>query len=749
MMKKIILITLSFYLCGFYSCLNEKLYYPNANRATKEKLISLVDTRAGSGGLMWAMGHTTPAVTTPNGMVKLGPDTKTLGKIWSSSGYYYGDAEIAGFSHSHLSGTGAVEGGILRVVPATQLLTAKELSKNVLIYSHSAEIAEPGFYSVDILNRNIRANFTTTDHVGMHEYYFPKNKTPYLYIDLASHLLPDGNVEIISVEKDLSKNRILGSVILKDGFSGRYGGLKIYFCLYSKAAQSFEEISKNIIALKYLPSEEPVSLFVGLSHVSIEGAVQNLSSEVLAEDKNFESVKKLNQESWEKILNSIIVEGNLKEKRIFYSSLYRSFFMPSLFSDVSTTASGKKLYVGFDKKEHSSFQNYYSDMSLWDTFRTVHPLYNLIAPALQYDVVTSLLAMFEQSKALPRWAAAGGHTGSMLGWPANIVIAESYLKGIDFDKETAANAMIASTEVPLEGTQGQECLKEYNQFGYCPSDLCGKSVSLTLEYSYADYSTGLFLQSIRHPKADFYLKRSKSYLSLWSKERNAFVPKDSSGKFEEDFNINDSSYLNITKSAAHFAEGSPSQWRWYVPFDGVSLSKLFDSNFILELQNFFLNSNKVKSSAFPGPHYWHGNEPSIHTSFLFAKVDRPDLTQVWSRWVLNNRYKETSDALDGDDDGGTLSSWYVFAALGFYPVAGTTEYILGSPLFSSAKINMTQGRVLNIRTKKSKEDDIYVCKVSINGRGLSSPWFDHSAIQKGGEIVFYMTSKPCAWNSHE
>jgi putative alpha-1,2-mannosidase len=238
-------------------------------------------------------------------------------------------------------------------------------------------------------------------------------------------------------------------------------------------------------------------------------------------------------------------------------------------------------------------------------------------------------------------------------------------------------------------------------------------------------------------------------LSLWNKERNAFVPKDSSGKFEEDFNMNDSSYLNITKSASHFAEGSPSQWRWYVPFDGVTLSKLFDSNFILELQNFFLNSNKVKSSAFPGPHYWHGNEPSIHTSFLFAKAGRPDLTQVWSRWVLNNRYKETSDALDGDDDGGTLSSWYVFAALGFYPVAGTTEYILGSPLFSSAKINMTQGRVLNIRTKKSKEDDIYVCRATINGKALSNPWFDHSNIQKGGEIIFYMASKPCAWNAHE
>jgi predicted alpha-1,2-mannosidase len=418
--------------------------------------------------------------------------------------------------------------------------------------------------------------------------------------------------------------------------------------------------------------------------------------------------------------------------------------MPTVFND----ANGE--YLGFDRQVHRTTDfRYFTDLSLWDTFRTTHPLYTLTAPKDQRDMVVSLIKMLEQGGWLPRWPSGHGYSNSMLGTPADIVIAESYLKGIrDFDVEKAYQAMQRTALAPTPpgaAFSGREGVEHYLQHGYCPSGLMEESVARTLEFAWADSAIANLAEALGHREdAELFRKHSQFYRNLWNPATQYFQPRDVEGKFFEPFKPLLLTYFDrkgeFTKD---YVEGSALQWRWGAPYDTEGMIALFKSReyFVGELNGFFARSSPAMGRWNPGPYYWHGNQPDIHAAYLFNDAGRPDLTQKWVRWILDNKYGDGYDGLDGNDDGGTLSAWYVLSALGLYPVAGSDTYQLGAPLFEKAEVRL-KGEPLVIAAENYLAANRYVQKVWLNHQPLDRPWIKHSEIQDGGVLRFEMSAGP-------
>ena len=480
---------------------------------------------------------------------------------------------------------------------------------------------------------------------------------------------------------------------------------------------------------------------VGISHVSIDNARLNLETEVGLLD--FDEILDRAKSGWEEKLGLIKIEGGLEdEKKVFYSALYRSFQMPTRFNDVNGE------YKGFDKKIHQATDfDYYTDLSLWDTFRTVHPLFNLITKEEQRDMLVSLVEMAKQGGSLPRWPSGYGYSNSMLGSPADMVIAESYLKGIrNFDVGLAYNKMkeVALEPIPKDSSaSGREEIKEYITYGYCPTEFGDEAVSKTMEYAWADHSISLLAKELNFPEDQIlFEKHSKNYKNVWNAETQYFQPKHKDGRFVEKFKPLQLTYTDWDKEyTKDYTEGSALQWRWAVPFDTEGLISLFRDKeyFISELDDFFSKADPKKATWTPGSYYWHGNEPDIHAAYLFNAAGRPDLTQKWVRWILDNKYDNSYVGIDGNDDAGTLSAWYIFSSLGFYPIAGTDIYQLGAPLFKNAVLKMGKN-LLTINTENYNPKHIYVKQVLLNNIPLERTWINHKEIANGGNLTFIMAN---------
>ena len=418
--------------------------------------------------------------------------------------------------------------------------------------------------------------------------------------------------------------------------------------------------------------------------------------------------------------------------------------MPTLYNDVNGN------YIGFDNQIHrASGFNYYTDLSLWDTFRTIHPLFNLIAKEEQRDMMVSLVQMAKQGGSLPRWPSGNGYTGSMLGSPADMTLTEAYLKGIrDFDVDFAYQTMKAVALGPTKkGSEasGRRGIEGYIKYGYCPEELGDESVAKTLEYAWADYSISLLAKELNH-KEDykFFTKQSMNYKNVWNPKTQYFQSRKTDGNFVEKFDPLQLTYTDWDEEYTRgYVEGSALQWRWAVPFDPKGLISLFESKayFVKELNEFFALSKPQLATWIPDNYYWHGNEPDIHAAYLFNDVGRPDLTQKWVRWILKNKYEDHYVGIDGNDDAGTLSAWYIFSSLGIYPIAGTDIYQLGSPLFKSAEINMGDHTLKIIADNYSKEN-IFVKEVFLNDVPLDRRWIKHAEIENGGILRFVMSKKP-------
>ena len=710
----------------------------------------------GTGGLSYLCGNNFPGATLPFGMVRLSPDTiSTLGqRAINSSGYYYPDPRILGFSHTRLAGTGATEGGNFLVIPCVAE-SAKSVRRGLNTpYSHTDELAFPGYYGVGLPKLGISAELTATKRVGLHRYTFSANQTPHILIHVTSVLgkgsSKSGNVRILP-----EANEVEGSVQTFGTFSKRYGGLKVYFVArFNRPIAEFStwagenSLTGNVVAsgddlgvdLGFKPDDKrhSLELKLAISYASIANARANLEHE--AGNADFDQVMEKAVAEWEEKLSRIQVTGGSdRQRRIFRTALYHSFQMPTVFNDVNGE------YLGFDRQIHKAegFE-YYTDMSLWDTFRTVHPLFNLIAPREQTDMLKSLLKMAEQGGYLPRWPSGGGYTGSMFGTPADIVITESYLKGLrGFDAEAAYQFMrkTALDPVPIGSPfSGRVGIEHYLKHEYCPADLMKKSVASTIEYCYADQAIARLAEALGHPEeAQVFQKHGQFYLNLWNSETQFFHPRNSDKAFSDAFEPEMLTYIDLTGKFTHgYVEGSAWQWRWGVPSDATELVSLFKSReyFVDQLNQFFAKS-PAGVGLNPNAFYWHGNQPDIYAAYLFNSAGRPDLTQKWVRWVLNTKYGDRENGVDGNDDGGTLSAWYVLSSLGIFPTAGTDRYEIGSPLWDRVEIKL-RDKPLVIICENGAADHPCIRKVWLNDKQVDRHWLQHAEIVDGGMLRFEM-----------
>jgi predicted alpha-1,2-mannosidase len=721
----------------------------------------------GTGGFPpYTSGYDMPGATVPFGMVRLSPDTRfflksiTKKTMASTAGYYYGDNRCMGFSHTRLVGTGASDGGHFRVYPATGDKSVVHYRKGKYHrFSHRRETAFPGYYAVWLKKPGIIAELTATHRTGIHRYTFSGKDDPRILIDVASSIgkgrTTDGEIHVSP------DGEITGAIQTYGNFAGRYGGQKVFFAArFDKAFSGFSfwsgekaerhnaSIRSDTLGIEFLfhktiPAEtEVIELRLGISYVSIENARENVAVETAG--LTFEEIQQQAAQSWEEKLSLLKITGGTDEqKTIFYSALYRALQMPTGFNDVNGD------YKGFDKQIHKAEGfRYFTDLSLWDTFRTNHPLYTLILPDYQRDMIISLVKMSEQGGWLPRWPSGYGYTGSMLGSSADIVISEAYQKGIrDFDVETAYRAMwkaAMAVDIPEQGFKPRPGTDLYMEYGYCPAESMRQAVSKTIEYAWADDAISKLAAALGHTDdAVRFAQRACYYRNVWNPETRFFQARYQDGSFQQQFDPLKLTYLDPKRKYTDaYVEGSAWQWRWAPFFDAPGLISLFGdtASFVGELTHFFEKAKPKRGAIYFGSYYWHGNEPDIHAAYLFNYAGRPDLTQKWVRWILDHKYGAGHDGVDGDDDAGTLSAWYVLSALGFYPVAGSDVYQIGAPLFEKAEIQMGDKRLTIVANHYSPENK-YVQSVQLNGQQLDRWWFKHDEIAEGGTLVFEMSAR--------
>lgn len=705
-----------------------------------------VDPFIGTGGTPWACGMLSPAACTPFGAVRLGPDTSFIGGAYifktNTSGYYYEHGHIKGFSHSRLSGTGAEDYQIFRITP-----TVGKSKVDILPYSHKNEVAAPGYYAVHLKSVDCLVELTADNHTGVHRYTFGNSKDARLFIDVTSTA---GNYGADSgfAEYDAESGLITGGSVIYAAFSSRYDGLPVYFAAKAdKEIKSFEVtgdssdlgVDINFGNIK----DDSVELKLAVSFVSVENAKLNLEAET--GDLDFDGVRNKAVENWDENLSEIKVKSPDEEiMRVFYTALYHSMIMPTDFTDVNGE------YLGFDKKVHvADGYTYRSDMSLWDTCRDTHSLYTLIEPEIQNDCLNSLVEMTKIGGSIPRWPMGAGYASSMHGDPTNIMITESYLKGFrDFDVETLYKYMKNSSENSVNRS-GRNFIKEYNEYGYIPDDLANgeESVSFTLEYAWEDNAIAVLAEQLgKTEDVERYSEKAMYYKNLFNPETKYFQARNSDGTFVWNFSPYITTFYDavmIKKFASCYSEGSARQWRWSVLHDIDGMIELFGSEeyFVSELNKFMKDASLNRAAIDPGHGFWIGNQHDIHTPYLFANAGRPDLTQKWVRWTLAERFSDDINGLDGNDDGGTLSSWYVFSAMGFYPLAGSDKYWLGSPNLDSAEIALGNGKTLKVTAHNQGKKNVYVESIRLNGVELDGCYITHEQLMGGGELEFTMANK--------
>ncbi len=736
--------------CSSYLCDGGEGGGADECRSCELKLpVEYVDPFIGTGGFGFGIGQTFPGPKVPFGMVAPSPDTSFYGiniGVLHCSGYYYYDTHIRGFSQTHLSGTGAADYGAILLMPtdgfdATKTSEAGYRSR----FSHSHERAKAGYYYVRLLDSGIDVELTATDFVALHRYTYPAGSEPYVIVN-PSHSIEEGWIRDAEVSIDPDRREVAGFCDLHGGLSARDGGVKVYFAArFSREFADFGTWIEGVVRpngtnqrgtdvgayVGFDGAGEPVVVKVGISYQSVEQARANIEAQV--PDFDFDAVVRDARRRWNEVLSKIEVEGATeREKEIFYTALYHAYMMPSVW----TEANGK--YMGFDGGVHDSGEHtYYTDFSLWDTFRTLHPLLFLIEPDASEDMMQSLVRMYEQGGSIPRWPLAEGYTSCMVGTSADIVLAEAYLKGLrGFDYETAYQGCYehATGPVPDAGRHG---LDAYHSDGYICTGIAENGVSLTLEYCYDDAALALWAHEMGLTEDyEFFKQNSHNWKNYWDASTGFLRPRDCDGTFVQPFSPN-------FVFSRYFVEGNAWHWLWYVPHDPKGLIELFgsESAFIDRLNYFFENTSPFPNDPLPPTCYWHGNEPDIFSAYLFNWTHRADLAQRWARWIMQTKYANTPDGIDGNDDCGTLSAWYVFSALGFFPVAGTDMYVLGSPIFDRATVHM-KGGDLAIVVENNSPENMYVQEVYLNGYPLDSPYFRHEQIEDGGELRFVMGPVP-------
>jgi len=737
--------------------------------ATRPTSVPVAPLFIGSGGLGYGVGSAFPGAAAPQGMAKVGPETSGpygTTSFLHCSGYWYGDDTILGFSHLHLHGAGDQDYGVLGVMATDAWDDSRTTETGYASpFDKSTESATPGEYQVTLTRGSIRAEITATPHAGHHRYTYPPSATAgHVIVDLDHHL--SGTVATESVTLAPETSSLTGSFRSIGGMSGGFGGSMVYFAAQTNRPWSNALVWSQGIAPAVGTSAAgvgvgvdldfdltgdagaagPIELQVGLSLVSVAEAQANLAAEMPT--FAFDAEAAATAASWAAAVAPVSFTGATStEQNQLDAALYHLFLMPTVLSDVDGH------YVGLDGNVAvADGYHYVSDLSLWDTYRTLDPLYALIAPARALDTVKSLTAMGKAAGYFPKWPIATGEAGAMIGASAEVVLADAYLRGVtDFDAEGAYEILAAaamSTTTPAGGRGGRNNVLPYMQLGYVPASV-GVSVSWTIEYGQDDAALANLATALGHTADATTLNaRRTGWSKLFDPATGFLWAKNEDGSWA-------TGHLKPTNFGSDFDEANAWQSLFGPWHDMPGLTGVLGGNegFVTTLESFFVlgkadydavDWTSLISAGLQRKYYWGGNEPDMHTPYLFALAGRPDLTQRWVRWVENEVFGAGADGLPGNDDGGTMSAWLLYSALGFYPVPGTDAYVVGAPRLPHATLALPGG-TFTIDAPGVSDTNLYVQSVMLNGAPLNAPTLHQSDLVGGGSLAFTMGPHASAW----
>lgn len=702
-----------------------------------------VDPYIGSGG----HGHVFVGANVPFGAIQAGPQNIHKGWDWCS-GYHYSDSVLIGFSHTHLSGTGCADLGDILIMPFTgEVRTRRGEQDNIegscsSYYSHENESVSPGYYSLK-LNNGVHAELTATERVAMHRYAFPAGKENHVLINLREG---NGDRAIDTYLKKLDDYTLEGYRFSR-GWSPLH---KVFFTI--KCNQPVKELlvfnddepagegtlqGENVKGvLVFGGNPDNLLMKVGISSVSCANAAENIESELSHWD--FDEIRSEARDKWNNELARVDI-GNADEraKKIFYTSMYHAFFAPTLYCDVNGEFRGHddKVYKADGWKNYSTF-------SLWDTYRTLNPLYTIIAPDHVDDMVNSMLSMYDQQGKLPIWPLVGGETNQMPGYSAVPVIADAYLKGFTgFDADRAYQYMVSSSV-----NEHQNGVPYVLEKGYIPCDKVREATSIAMEYAADDWGIALMAKKMGKT-ADYeeYIKRGKYYTQYFDKDINFIRPKMDDGTWRTPYDP-----FRSVHSVGDFCEGNGWHYTFFVPQHPEGLISLMggDAPFVTKLDSLFNAKGDMGEGASPDISgligmYAHGNEPSHHVVYLYPYAGQQWKTAEKVRYIQDEFYTDKHDGVIGNEDCGQMSAWHIMSALGFYqvnPSAGVL--VFGSPLFTEATVNLPEGKTFVVSAPQNSKENIYIQSVQLNGKPYDKSYILYDDVMKGGTLVFEMGNQP-------
>lgn len=717
----------------------------SVNCISAQNLTRWVNPFIGTGAVQSSLsGNNYPGATVPFGMVQLSPDTREAPDWAQASGYDYNDSIIYGFSHTRLSGTGASDFIDILLFP---IISDKRKST----FTHQHEQARPGYYQVLLKDEKIQAELTASVHVGVHRYTCSDGDQLKLWLDL-DHSANKGswNRRIIQSQLRMVSPTVVEGYRIITGWAKLR---KIYFHLeFSQPILSNQLYDGNRMYenTPVINGTELRGLFcfdkkwnkelickVALSPVSIENARLNMATEVPGWD--FEYIARAAETSWEKELKKIIIQGTDLQKKIFYTALYHTMVQPNTMSDVN----GEYMASDYVTRSVAKGEVHYSTFSLWDTFRAAHPLYTLIHTHRIPDFVKSMMRQYDYYGYLPVWQLWGQDNYCMIGNHSIPVIVDAVLKGVaGVDEEKAYEAVFNSSIVSHPNSP----FEVWEKYGYMPENIQTQSVSITLEQAFDDWCVAQLAKRLGKEKDyNHFMKRSAFYRNLFNSKTGFFQPKNDKGEWIEPFDP----YKYGANGGYPFTEGNAWQYFWYVPQNIPDLISLTGGNkaFVAKLDTFFtvsyqsgaLNDN---ASGFVGQ-YAHGNEPSHHVAYLYACAGEPWKTQKYVAYIMNELYNDSSSGYAGNDDCGEMSAWYVFGALGFYPVNPVSgEYVIGTPMLEEAVIQLPGRKTFTVKAPRKEDNEVYICSMKLNGEKYTKNYITHQDIMKGGILEFVMTASP-------
>lgn len=720
------------------------------------------------------MGHTFPGACAPFGIVQLSPDTDTIPhnieghyqpRVYAyCAGYQYNDSTIVGFSHTHFSGTGHSDLGDVLIMPTTGKIKLNPGTQTHpdggyrSRFHHTTEKAAPGYYEVFLDDYGIKARLTATEHVGIHQYVFPSHTDGNIILDL-THAIYNYDGKVLWANIRVENDTLLTGYRITNGWArtnytyfaisfsqpiAHYGYHDHANIPYNgfwgkfKVNKDFPEMTGRKIGAYFSFSQpDTLEIKVALSAVSTEGAVKNLVAETAGKD--FSASLCETQKKWNDMLSIIDVEGNDDEKGMFYTSLYHTMINPSIYMDVDCR------YRGLDHNIHKAERfNNYTVFSLWDTYRALHPLFNLLQPKRNADMVASMMKHYEQSVhgALPVWSHNANENWCMIGYHAVSVLSDAITKKTVSPNQDMINAMRHSASIPYYAD-----LDDYMRLGYVPFDKNRGSASATLEYAYDDWcifhAAELAGDSLT---AKLFHERAQYWRNSFDTVLGFARPRNSDGTWKDPFSCFDT-------EGEGFVEGNSWVYSFYVPHDVKGLIKAMGGNdrfiqnldtlFVMHLPpEFFEHTEDVTVEGLMGC-YNHGNEPAHHIAYLYNWTTQPYKTQYYIREIMNRFYKNNIDGLCGNDDCGQMSAWYIFSAMGFYPVCpGSNQYVLGAPYLPYLKVRLGNGKILEIEAPEVSDLKRYVKNVNLNGKTLERLYLTHEELMQGGVLRFEMDTTP-------